>query len=234
MAGKSERNDISLARQVQQRVLEYVVKAGLREGDRLPTEPEMCEMFRVSRTAVREGMKYLEILGVVSVERGRGTFLRPFDVGLLLSNLPMQLLFRPDDIVEVIRVRQVLEEFCLEQAIVHGTQEELDKLGEYVREMGRAAAEGRSMEAEDIAFHRQLARMANTRLLLTILEIFWDLRRKLPLRNDTESLQKRYMRHLRLYEAICKRDLQMARLYLSEHFFGSYEELQATLVTDER
>ena len=68
-------------------------------------------------------MKHLEILGVVSVERGRGTFLRTFDVGVLLSNLPMQLLFRPRDILEVVRVRQTLEEFCLEQAIVRSSDE---------------------------------------------------------------------------------------------------------------
>jgi|GEM_PF-300558 DNA-binding FadR family transcriptional regulator len=217
---------VSLARYVQQEVLDYIVEQGLREGDQLPTETELCEMLGVSRTALREGMKYLEILGVVSVERGRGTFLRTFDVGVLLSNLPMQLLFRPRDILEVVRVRQTLEEFCLEQAIVRSSDEEIEELGKYVDAMRERAERGEPMEAEDIAFHRQIARMADTRLLLTILEIFWALRRKYATRNDPVSLRQRYLRHYRLYQAIRRRDLQMARLYLAEHFFGSYEELE--------
>lgn len=230
---KSPRSRVSLARHVQQQVLNYIAEAGLREGDRLPTEPEMCEMFGVSRTAVREGMKYLEILGVVSVERGRGTFLRSFDVGALLSNLPMQLLFRPRDILEVVRVRQALEEFCLEQAIVRATDAELEELGKWVQAMKERADAGEPMEAEDIAFHRQLARMADTRLLLTILEIFWALRRKYAMKNDPDSLRQRYLRHYRLYEAIRRRDLQMARLYMAEHFFGSYQELEMDVARQE-
>lgn len=216
----------SLARRVQQQVLQYIGREGLQAGDRLPTEPEMCAMFGVSRTAVREGMKYLEIMGVVSVERGRGTFLRSFDVGVLLSNLPMQLLFRPRDILEVVRVRQTLEEFCVEQAIVLSDESGVAKLGECVREMEAKAQAGEPMDDEDIAFHRQIAHMADTRLLMTILEIFWALRGAYPMQNDPESLRHRYLRHLRLYQAIRDKDLQMARLYLAEHFFGSYQELE--------
>lgn len=226
------RSQVSLARQVQQLVLDYIVQTGLREGDRLPTEPEMCEMFGVSRTAVREGMKYLEIQGVVSVERGRGTFLRTFDVGVLLSNLPMQLLFRPGDILEVVRVRQKLEEFCLEQAIVRSDAEDIRELAACVRAMEEKAKRAEPMDSEDIAFHRQLARMADTRLLLTILEIFWSLRRNYATKDDPESLQQRYLRHFRLYRAIEQRDLQMARLYLAEHFFGSFEELTSYVESD--
>lgn len=216
---------ISLARKVQQQILDYIAEAGLREGDQLPIEPELCAMFGVSRTAVREAMKYLEVLGVVSVERGRGTFLRTFDVGHLVSNVPMQLIFRKEDILEVVRVRQTLEEYCLEQAIVQGTDDGLDTLGGIVAAMKERADAGEPMEEEDIAFHRQLARMANARLALMILEIFWDLRRRLPVDNRPETLQRRYRRHHRLYQAVRLRDLQLGRVYLAEHFSGSYEEL---------
>lgn len=219
----------SLARKVQQQILDYIAEAGLKEGDQLPIEPELCERFGVSRTAVREAMKYLEALGVVSVERGRGTFLRSFDVGHLVANLPTQLIFKKSDILEVVRVRQTLEEYCLEQAIVRGRQADLAALEEIVRAMERRAAAGESMVDEDIAFHRQLAQMANARLALMILEIFWELRRKLPVDNSPEALQRRYLRHYRIYQAVSLRDLQLGRVYLGEHFSGAYEELVPAL-----
>lgn len=203
----------------------YMVRQGYQAGDQLPTEPEICAQFGASRTAVREAMKYLEILGVVSIEPGRGTFLQPFDVGHLLANLPMQLVFRPEDIMEVIHVRQLLESYCLEQAIVRGDEEGLTRLHEWVLAMASRAEKGEAMEEEDTSFHRQLAHMSGSHLLLMILEIFWDLRRRLPLDNSEEALVCRYERHRRLYEAIRKRDLQLARLFLVEHFSGSYQEL---------
>ena len=219
----------SLARRVQQQILDYIAQAGLKEGDRLPIEPELCAKFGVSRTAVREAMKYLEALGVVSVERGRGTFLRSFDVGHLVANIPTQLVFKKSDILEVVRVRQTLEEYCLEQAIVQCGSEGVARLGEIVEAMRRKAEAGASMEDEDVAFHRQLAKMASARLALMILEIFWSLRRRLPVDNSPEALWQRYLRHYRIYKAVSMRDLQLGRVYLGEHFSGTYEELLPVL-----
>lgn len=216
---------LSLARQVQQRLLDYMVRSGFQGGERLPTEPELCEMFAVSRTSLREAIKYLEISGVVSVEQGRGTFFRSFDFGGLLRNLPIQGLFREQDIVEVVRVRQLLEEFCVEQAIVGADGAGLEKLASHVRDMRARYEAGVSMEEEDRAFHHQLARMADNRLLLMILDLFWELRLKMPKNDSCAALKARYERHLRLYDAIRRRDLQLGRFCLVEHFYETYKEL---------
>lgn len=45
-------------------------------GDRLPTEPELAGAFAVGRHSVRRAMAALAEEGLVSVERGRGTFVR--------------------------------------------------------------------------------------------------------------------------------------------------------------
>lgn len=43
-------------------------------GERLPSEPTMCEQFGVSRTTVRQALHALEARGLVRREKGRGTF----------------------------------------------------------------------------------------------------------------------------------------------------------------
>lgn len=220
-----EYKQATLAQQLQQKILDYVDAAGLQAGDRLPTEPELCALFQVSRTAVREAMKCLQILGIVSIEPGRGTFLLPFEIGKLLSRLPVRLLFRREDILEMIRVRQTLEELCVEQAVVHGSEADFERLGACVEVMRQRAARGEAMVAEDIEFHRLLAEIADARLLQMILEVFWQLRLRLPSDQSRTALRNRYERHARLYQAIRRRDLQLARFYLAEHFSGFYEEL---------
>ena len=221
---------ITLPQELKQRLLDMIEAGGLGEGHRLPTEAELCKRFGVSRTVLREAMKYLELLGIVSIEPGRGTFVKAFDVRNLFSIIPAQLMFKPQDIAEVLQTRQLLEGFCLEQAIIKGGAEGLRELEACVEELRLGLdvhAPIASMEA-DIDFHRALATMAGAKLLLVILEIFWGLRGKLPLSDDSrEAREKRYTRHLRLYEAIEQRDLQFARLCLAEHFAGGYEEIIA-------
>ncbi|MBX6169773.1 MAG: FadR family transcriptional regulator, partial [Thermobispora bispora] len=50
----------------------------------LPTEPELCQEFGVSRTVVRESIKLLEAKGLVKATPGRGTrVLEPIGWNLL-------------------------------------------------------------------------------------------------------------------------------------------------------
>lgn len=45
-------------------------------GDRIPSEPAICEHFSVSRTTVRQALAELEAEGLVRRDKGRGTFVR--------------------------------------------------------------------------------------------------------------------------------------------------------------
>ncbi|MFE5325301.1 FadR/GntR family transcriptional regulator [Embleya sp. NPDC056575] len=57
-----------------ERILEYVVASGLQPGARLPTEKDLADEVRMSRTVVREAVKILSALGRLSVQKGRGIY----------------------------------------------------------------------------------------------------------------------------------------------------------------
>ena len=61
------------------KVIEYVetrILAGkLTAGDRLPAERELAQTLNVSRTAVREGIRLLEVIGIVESRRGSGNYI---------------------------------------------------------------------------------------------------------------------------------------------------------------
>jgi DNA-binding FadR family transcriptional regulator len=46
-------------------------------GSKLPPERELAEEFRVNRTSIRDAIKVLEGLGLVSVRQGDGATVRP-------------------------------------------------------------------------------------------------------------------------------------------------------------
>jgi GntR family transcriptional regulator len=59
--------------------LKNVLRAQIEGGDwrpgvRIPGEPELCRVFGVSRTVVRQALKEMEYEGLVIREKGRGTF----------------------------------------------------------------------------------------------------------------------------------------------------------------
>ena len=65
---RSKRNFELVIRQVRE-----MLEAGrLKPGEKLPAEPELAAKFGVSRTALREALKVLELSGYLEVRRGYG------------------------------------------------------------------------------------------------------------------------------------------------------------------
>jgi multiple sugar transport system substrate-binding protein len=60
--------------QLKQALLEQIARGDLRPGDQVPTESELCERYRMSRTPVRQALLELSREGVLLRQAGRGTF----------------------------------------------------------------------------------------------------------------------------------------------------------------
>jgi len=59
---------------VKMKLLEQIGKGEYRQGDKLPTEREMCEIYGVSRITIRQALSELEKDGAIRRIQGRGTF----------------------------------------------------------------------------------------------------------------------------------------------------------------
>ncbi|MGD2163531.1 MAG: GntR family transcriptional regulator [Anaerolineales bacterium] len=60
--------------QLEEALVEEIETGRWKPGDQLPPEQELCNLFGVSRTVVRQALQQLEFEGMVLRERGRGTF----------------------------------------------------------------------------------------------------------------------------------------------------------------
>jgi GntR family transcriptional regulator len=67
----------SMAVQVRDDLREQMKSGTLPAGARLPSEPESCEIYEVSRATVREAYRLLEQEGLLEVRRGSGRYVLP-------------------------------------------------------------------------------------------------------------------------------------------------------------
>ena len=65
---------VPLYYQLKKLLAERMSSGEWRSGDMLPTEEQLQEQYRLSRTTVRQALKELEVEGLISRHRGRGTF----------------------------------------------------------------------------------------------------------------------------------------------------------------
>ena len=121
-------------------------------GSKLPNETELCALFGVSRTTVREAVRFLAAQGYVEVRRGLGTFVAPRttisqDIGLpQLETVQVRL----QDLFEI---RLMIEPTTAMLACHRGTQEELDHIFHCADEVARRIRSGRDWDSADVDFH---------------------------------------------------------------------------------
>lgn len=67
-----------------------ILKAKISSGewqveDRIPSEPELCETYGVSRTVVRQALREIELEGLIIRRKGKGTFIARPKIGESLA-----------------------------------------------------------------------------------------------------------------------------------------------------
>ena len=65
-----------MAAEVQVQLRELVSSGAFQPGERLPSERDLMEALGVSRTAIREGLRGLEALGLVAIRHGSGAYVQ--------------------------------------------------------------------------------------------------------------------------------------------------------------
>lgn len=68
-------------------ISDRISRGVLKPGDILPSERELAEQFQLSRIPVREALKILEFLGVISYVPGKGMYVQPLEVPALVSKI---------------------------------------------------------------------------------------------------------------------------------------------------
>lgn len=68
------RDSRTLAIQLRDRIVDLIREEGLKPGDKLPTEAQLTQRFKISRPALREALKLLEQDDIIYVEHGLGRF----------------------------------------------------------------------------------------------------------------------------------------------------------------
>lgn len=72
VASSSALRTLKASEGVARDIVDDIVRRGLKEGDGLPPEAAMLAQYGVSRETLREGLRLLEVQGLISIRRGPG------------------------------------------------------------------------------------------------------------------------------------------------------------------
>ena len=205
-----------------------IAKGELKPGDKLPSERELSESLGVSRASVREALSALEVLGIVEVRPGEGTFVREV---VEKSFQPLTLLFLLDTALELLEVRKILEAGAVALAAERSTAEDIRRLEDALKKMEEDLKHGDLGDEADYLFHYDLALASHNSLLVRLMNSIADTMRQ-TVKINRQRLFKTpgmpeslYKHHLEILNAIKARDKERAQKALVEHLTVAEEKM---------
>ncbi|MGW5158208.1 FadR/GntR family transcriptional regulator [Nonomuraea wenchangensis] len=149
------------------RLREQILSGELKPGDRLPVEPDLCAMYGVSRSTVREALRVLSSERLLITRRGMagGSFVaRPEPEHISSYLLSSLALFRDSgSVANLLEVRVLLEVPTAGLAAVRRSPEQLEALRSTLFDPREIERE--NLYAANRQFHKALLEAANNPLL---------------------------------------------------------------------
>jgi DNA-binding FadR family transcriptional regulator len=209
-----------------------IVSGQLRPGDRLPREADLASTLGLSRNSLREAVRALSLVRILDVRQGDGTYVSSLAADSLLEALNFIVEFHRDaSVLELLEVRRILEPAASARAAVLITASSVDHLAEI---LGRANADSpvEDLVKADVEFHRAIASAAGNSVLASLIEsLSAPTQRARVWRGMTQegALQRTLDEHQAIFDAIARRDPEMARTWATVHVAGVEEWLRSAL-----
>ena len=210
-----------------EKVIDYIKKrileGSLKQGEKLPPERDLAELLGVSRNSVREAIRSLEVIGIVTSTQGAGNSISCNFEKSLFEAMSMMFLMKKIDYSQLGELRAGLEQQAISLAANRITDEQILKLENIIEKFSVSKDETENVIL-DKKLHYTIAEASGNQLILEILQVLSnvmdifisDLRKQI-LRSDKG---KNYLQNAHEQMVIClkNKDRQGACEAMAEHF----------------
>jgi len=212
------------------KIKEMIEKGRFKSGDQLPVERELAEVFRVSRSSVREALRSLESQGFIESRQGDGTYIASKPVEFLVSPLAYVISTEKEDQMELFEMRRMIEPDLAYLAAERATEEEIAMMEKVLALQEEQIGRGETGTDVDRNFHYIMAKAAKNKVILRITDNVMDLlaeSREQYLQVEGRP-QKSILRHREVLDAIRARDPERAEKCMLEHLMDIETSLFGT------
>jgi len=217
--------------EIARRLLDFLLSGQIQVGERIPSERQLAIALGVGRSAIREAVKPLQLLGLLEVRIGDGTYLNEADSALLPRVIEWGLLLKAHRMLELVEARRYIEVALAGLAAERRDASSLARMQESLERMSLAKVNFEAFVEADLAFHLEIGDAARNSVLsgllisLRSLLAVW-IKRVVEAAGETESS---YAEHLPILAAIKNSQPKAAEAAMAAHIDGVTRRLKGTL-----
>jgi GntR family transcriptional regulator, transcriptional repressor for pyruvate dehydrogenase complex len=194
-------------------------------GERVPSERELAERFSVSRGQIREALSYLEALRIIERRAKSGIYMarEAASVEALALFAQVGAPLTAEDIHQSIEMRKIHEITAVRLACERATLANFDSLRAILASSEARIARDEPIHEEDRAFHLEIVKATQNSIFHRIVQVYYMMTADRLRIYFTVPARSRasHEDHLRIFNAIARRDAITAMNLMSEHLKGA-------------
>jgi GntR family transcriptional repressor for pyruvate dehydrogenase complex len=169
----------SLAQQVTDEIQRLMLTGKLKEDEKLPPERELCELFGVSRTVVREAIRILQTKGLLEVRPGIGSIVRSPNSNQVIEGLSLLIQSKANGVdislSALLEARSCLEVEITKMAAERATSEDIQEIQRIIDDLETLVDLPAKFYERAVDFHRSLALASHNPVLVIIFDAVQEL-----------------------------------------------------------
>lgn len=212
----------SLSDDLAQRIKQLIQSGGYPVGARLPTILEMARRFGVGHPTLREALRKLETLGVVTIRHGSGVYVGKDQNSLLLSNPIFDGDVSKKLLVDLIEARIPIELTSARLAAGHASDDQFAEMARLLATAADHLDDDAVLSATNMSFHMQIAAASGNTVLRQVLEVLASLfqREQRLILDIYGSRRQDHGEHVQIFEALRQHDEASAVERMKDHLEG--------------
>lgn len=195
------------------------------DNGRTPSERELAEHFSVSRGQIREALAILEAMRIVERRAKSGIYLTTTQASVeamalfARAGVPLD----PVLIYETVELRKIHEIKAAELACTRATEDNFERLREILKVSEERLAAGEGIAREDRDFHLEIVRATKNSIFHRVCSVYYMMgEQRLPIYfRDLQRSRQSHEEHLRIYDALERRDGNLAQALMNAHLQGA-------------
>ncbi|UZP66120.1 FadR family transcriptional regulator [Desulfovibrio mangrovi] len=214
-----EMQQTKIYEQVVARIRDLIDSGQIRPGDKLPSERNLAEIFKVSRSSLREAIRALQESGVLESRRGDGTYVSLPPGSDLLAPFAEVMTQQRVRLWQLFQFRLAIEPQIARLAAQERTEGHLEALRHVLELQEKELGNGEKTGYADLHFHQLIAMATGNPLFVDVVtraESKLAETRNEPLQSE-ERQKASLQSHRDIFTTIMQRDADAAEEAMRTH-----------------
>jgi GntR family transcriptional repressor for pyruvate dehydrogenase complex len=219
---------------IAERLVSLIADRKLRPGEKLPSERDLAAMMQVSRPSLREALRALDMMKIIEIRHGSGTFVASLRPERLVEHFDFVFSLDDSTFAQALAARAMLEPSLAAEAAQNATEAELAEISTCWERAAVSVHDPKLFLEVDLELHQLITAAVHNQIIARFMSTLYRLGLASRMRTVAlKGVREQSLRdHQAIVDALLRRDPEAAASTMQKHIKNISKRLNESVVQE--